>query len=159
MRQRRWLELIKDYDVDIQYHPGKANVVADALSRKRSGNLAALITQEHHLIEDMRKFELEIVTRQVGARLEALQIQPTLIERIKATQVGDSSISEIKKRMEIGRAHEFHMDEDNVLRYRGRICVPEQEDLKKELLREAHYSSYSIHPRGNKMYYDLKKLY
>src|SRR5262249_37498949 len=118
-----------------------------------------LITQEHHLIEDMRKFELEIVTRQVGARLVALQIQPTLVERIKAAQVGDSSIFEIKKRMENGRALEFHMDEDDVLRYRGKICVPGQEDLKKELLREAHYSSYSIHPGGNKMYYDLKKLY
>src|SRR5262249_36144494 len=83
----------------------------------------------------------------------------TLIDRIKAAQVGDPSIHEIKRRMEIGRALEFHMDEEDVMRYRGRICVPEQGDLKKELLKEAHYSSYSIYPGRNKMYYDLKKLY
>src|SRR5262249_4827887 len=74
MRQRRWLKLIKDYDMDIQYHPGKANVIADALSRKRIENLAALITIEHHLLDDMRKLKLEIVTRQVGERLANMRI-------------------------------------------------------------------------------------
>ena len=84
MRQRRWLELIKDYDVEILYHPGKANVVADALSRKREGNLAALITTQRYLLEDMRKLELEVVTRQVATRLANIRLQPTLVERIKA---------------------------------------------------------------------------
>ena len=74
MRQRRWLELIKDYDVEILYYPGKANVVADALSRKREGNLAALITSQRHLLEDMRKLELEVVTRQVIARLANIRL-------------------------------------------------------------------------------------
>ena len=44
MRQRRWLELIKDYDLEILYHPGKANVVADALSRKRNYGMVAMLT-------------------------------------------------------------------------------------------------------------------
>ena len=57
MRQRRWLELIKDYDVEILYHPGKVNVVANALSRKWEGNLAALITTQRRLLEDIRKLE------------------------------------------------------------------------------------------------------
>ena len=74
MRQRRWLELIKDYDIDIQYHPGKANIVADALSRKRDGNLASLITTERHLIDDMRKLELEVVTRLVGEEIRCTMI-------------------------------------------------------------------------------------
>ena len=53
------MELIKDYDVDIQYHPVKANIVADALSRKRIENLASLITSERHIIDDMRKLEFK----------------------------------------------------------------------------------------------------
>ena len=82
-----------------------------------------------------------------------------MIERIKTAQIDDPSILEIKKRMENGRAPEFYIDEEGVMRYNGRLCVPEQGKVKKELLKEAHYSSYSIHPGGNKMYYDLKKLY
>ena len=53
--------------------------------------------------------------------------------------------------MEADRATEFHVDNEGILRYKGRLCVPEQVELKKELLKEAHYSSYSIHPGGNKM--------
>ena len=60
MRQRRWLELLKDYDLTIHYHPRKANVVADALSRKSMGNLAVLITHQSQLFEDIRKLELDI---------------------------------------------------------------------------------------------------
>ena len=55
IRQRRWLELLKDYDLTISYHPGKANVVVDALSRKSAGNLAALLTTQKHILEDLRK--------------------------------------------------------------------------------------------------------
>ena len=65
--------------MEILYHLGKANVVADALSRKREGNLAALITTQRHLLEDMRKLELEVVTRQVAARLANIILQPTLV--------------------------------------------------------------------------------
>ena len=60
MRQRRWLKLLKDYDLTIHYHPRKANVVADALSRKSMGNLAVLITFQSQLLEDIRKLKLDI---------------------------------------------------------------------------------------------------
>ena len=60
MRQRRWLELIKDYDLTIKYHPGKAKVVADALSRKSTGNLAAMLTTQRRILEDLRKLRIEV---------------------------------------------------------------------------------------------------
>ena len=60
MRQRRWLELLKDYDLTISYHPGKANVVADVLSRKSARNLVALLTTQKHILEDLRKMRIEV---------------------------------------------------------------------------------------------------
>jgi len=56
MRQRRWLELIKDYDLEVQYHPGKANMVADALSRKSIGSMACLLTSNKRLLKDLEDF-------------------------------------------------------------------------------------------------------
>ena len=65
LRQRRWMELLKDYDCTIHYHPGKANVVADALSRKSSGSLAhiqevrrPLIRELYGLVDEGVKFDL-----------------------------------------------------------------------------------------------------
>jgi hypothetical protein len=61
MRQRRWLELVKDYDLTINYHPGKANSVADALSRKTYTKLASVLTREESLIKEFERMKLEVV--------------------------------------------------------------------------------------------------
>ena len=74
MRQRRWIELIKDYDLEILYHPGKANLVADALSRKKNYGMATLLTSQIQLLKDMRKLELEVMTESVEARLASLSL-------------------------------------------------------------------------------------
>ena len=66
MRQRRWLELMADYDIDLQYHPGKVNVVSDALSRKPGACMMMQITQQKELLEEMRRMEL-MVTRRTNA--------------------------------------------------------------------------------------------
>ena len=80
LSQRRWLELLKDYDMKLHYHPGKANVVANALSRKSHVN--TLMTEEFpkELAEDLRELRLEIVPRGYVA---ALEIQSTLMDRIR----------------------------------------------------------------------------
>ena len=60
MRQKRWLELMKDYDISIQYHPGKANVVADTLSRKSGGIMATLITRQAKILRDLEEMQVEV---------------------------------------------------------------------------------------------------
>ena len=88
MRQRRWLELVKDYDCDILYHPRKANVVADALSWKGPGQLFSSRQISDKLAEEMTRAGIELV---VG-RLDNITLQSTLLERIKEVQGKDSQL-------------------------------------------------------------------
>ena len=69
LRQRRWMELLEDYDFELQYHPGKANVVADALSRKSYAELASLMWREWHILGNLLEFELEDENTTIGAFL------------------------------------------------------------------------------------------
>nr|GEW74339.1 reverse transcriptase [Tanacetum cinerariifolium] len=79
MRQRCWLELLKDYDTNIQYHPGKANVVADALSRK-SGMIAGIKVEEE-IIRDLERLSIEIYVRGQHGYWASLRISPTKPEQ------------------------------------------------------------------------------
>jgi hypothetical protein len=72
--------------------------------------------------------------------------------------VEDEKIQEIKRNIKEEKLPSFSKD-DGVLWYKGRICVPNVKELKDNILREAHESTYSIHPRWNKMYHDLKATY
>ncbi|KAK1660446.1 hypothetical protein QYE76_048605 [Lolium multiflorum] len=80
MRQRRWLELIKDYDMEIHYHPGKANVVADALSRQPCQLNSMIAAEQPSLHEEFEQFRLELVSE---GYLASIELQPTLIGQIK----------------------------------------------------------------------------
>ena len=91
MRQRRWLELVKDYNHEIMYHPSKANVVADALSRK-TAHSSTLITREYTLQEDMAKAGIEVETRGTIGRLSQLRVQPDLRQRIINAQSNDPKL-------------------------------------------------------------------
>nr|GFA63580.1 hypothetical protein [Tanacetum cinerariifolium] len=90
MRQRRWLELLKDYDTNIQYHPGKANVVADALSRK-SGMIAGIKVEEE-IIRDLERLDIKLYVRGQHGYWASLRVEPDLISRIKEAQKEDSEI-------------------------------------------------------------------
>ena len=72
MTQRRWLELIKGYDLEILYHSGKANVVADALSRKKQVSVAAMLTAQREIIEVLRRLDVEVILGDVEARIASL---------------------------------------------------------------------------------------
>nr|GFC84573.1 hypothetical protein [Tanacetum cinerariifolium] len=90
MRQRGWLELLKDYDTNIQYHPGKANVVADALSRKSS--MIAGIKVEEEIIRDLERLDIELYVRGQHGYWASLRVEPDLISWIKEAQKEDSEI-------------------------------------------------------------------
>ncbi|KAL8121502.1 hypothetical protein AgCh_018290 [Apium graveolens] len=87
----RWLELLKDYDANIQYHPGKANAVANFLSRKNLGSVASLITQPH-LISDLERLGVELYVRRSSGSIVNLKVEPNLVSRVKEAQKNDKSL-------------------------------------------------------------------
>ncbi|KAD3641324.1 hypothetical protein E3N88_30548 [Mikania micrantha] len=156
MRQRRWLELLKDYDANIQYHPGKANVVADALSRKSSGMLSSLKLQRE-IINDLERMNIGFQVGNSDGYLAKIQIESDLISRIKEAQKEDGELWAITENLEIGKQSEFRIDENGVIWCGKRLCVPDNAALRESLLSEAHSSPFSIHPGSTKMYRDLRQ--
>ena len=142
LRQRRWMELIKDYDCMIDYHPGKANVVVDALSRKTMQTLRVL--NAHLSLTDDGTVVTELI-----ARL-------SLLNRVLEAQKKYEKIAAIVSQIGNGKEIEFTVNEDGILYYKDRVCVPDDNDFRKAILEEAHSGSFAIHPGSTKMYQDLK---
>ncbi|GJY45913.1 putative reverse transcriptase domain-containing protein [Tanacetum coccineum] len=134
MPQRRWIELFSDYDCEIQYHPGKVNVVADALSRKE---------------------------RIKPRRLRAMNItiQSSIKDKILPTHNEASEVVDAPAEMLRGLDKHMERRSDRAWYYLDRIWVPLTGDMRTLIMDEAHKSKYSIYPRADKMYYDLRDRY
>ncbi|GAU51960.1 hypothetical protein TSUD_417460 [Trifolium subterraneum] len=158
MRQRRWLEFLKDYDFELSYHPGKANVVADALSRK-SLHMSSLMAKELELIEEFRDLSLVCEVTSNSVKLGMLKLTNPFLEKIRECQKEDEKLMKRVALVIEGQENDFKMDEDGVVKFRGRVCVPDVPELKKMIFDEGHKSGLSIHPGLVKMYQDLKKLF
>nr|GFA57192.1 putative reverse transcriptase domain-containing protein [Tanacetum cinerariifolium] len=146
MRQRRWLELLSDYDCEIRYHPGKANVVADALSRKeriKPLRVRALVMT----------IGLDLPKQILGAQTEARKL-----ENLKKEDVGGMFI-ENSKDPEKFRKEKLEPHTDGTLCFNNRSWFPCYGDLRALIMHEAHKSKYFVHRGSNKMYQDLKQLY
>src|SRR4051812_48495252 len=108
------------------------------------------------LCEQFKKLRLEVVSSGFVATLE---VKPDLLERIRGAQKNDAEIEEIKRNMNRGKAEGFREDEHGAILFEKRICVLQDEDIRKLLLQEAHDSLYSIHPGNTKMYLDLREIF
>ncbi|WVZ75970.1 hypothetical protein U9M48_023982 [Paspalum notatum var. saurae] len=156
MRQRRWLELIKDYDLEIHYHPGKANVVADALSHWAHCHVLEVRPTARVICCEID--EIEVITEQM-AELYSLIIEPTIKEQIIAAQKQDKSMAYIREGIDEEKRACFTLDDQGVLWFKGRLVVPRDMELRKKILDEAHTSMFTMHPGSNKMYEDLKQKF
>ncbi|KAH0658205.1 hypothetical protein KY289_026953 [Solanum tuberosum] len=133
LRQRRWLELLKDYDMSILYHPCKANIVADALNRLMDSTEGGIVVMN-------------------GA-------ESSLVSEVKGKQYQDPILLELKANVHKQKVLAFEQGGDGVLRFQGRLCVPMVDGLQERIMEEAHSSRYTIHSGSTKMYHDLKEVY
>ncbi|GJV70475.1 putative reverse transcriptase domain-containing protein [Tanacetum coccineum] len=134
MRQRRWLELLSDYDCEIRYHPGKANVVADALSRK----------------ERSKPLRVRALVMTIG-----LNLPKQILSAQSEARKEENFINEDLR----GMINKLEPRADGTLCLNNRSWIPCFGDLRALIMHESHKSKYSIHPGSDKMYQDLKKLY
>jgi hypothetical protein len=130
LRQRRWLELIKDYDLGINYHPGKANVVADALSRKKYCNATFA-----------KRIQPELHREIVNDAAVTMEVEPILEAEIREGQLEDAKLKEIRQLIKDNKTSDFLEDSQGILWLGKRICVPNLKHLKETILQEAHDSA------------------
>jgi hypothetical protein len=142
--------LIKDYKLEVYYHLGKANVIADALSHKAHCNCLSVVclTGEESSTRVLPNLSLFNIT-----------LTPALRAEIIAAQKDVEGMGHIKRRMREGdpKVACFREDAEGTLWFKERLVVPRREALKKKILDEAHMSRYSIHPGSTKIYHDLRQ--
>ncbi|GKE64608.1 putative reverse transcriptase domain-containing protein, partial [Tanacetum coccineum] len=135
LRQQRWIELLSDYDCEIRYHPRKANVVADALSRKERNKPLRVQTFMMIVHNDLPK-----------------QIHEAQKEAMKTKNVRAENLGRLIKQI-------FKFCPDGTRCFRNRVWLPRFGGLRDLVMHESHKSKYSIRPGSDKMYQDLKLLY
>ena len=100
---------------------------------------------------------MRLEVNEKGGFLASVEARSSFLNKIKGKQFDDEKLSQIRDMVLRGEAKEAIMDEEGVLRIKGRVCVPRVDDLIHTILTEAHSSGYSIHPGATKMYRDLKQ--
>ncbi|KAH0651783.1 hypothetical protein KY284_031695 [Solanum tuberosum] len=154
LSQRRWLQFLKDYDMSVHYHPGKANVVAYSLSTLSIGSVAYVEEETKELVKDVNRLA------RLGVCLMSITVQngseSSLVAEVKEKQDSDPILLQLKGAVHQQRVEVFSQGGDGVLCYQGRLYVPKVGELRQQILTEAHNSRYSIHPGANKMYRDLR---
>ncbi|XP_070040635.1 uncharacterized protein [Nicotiana tomentosiformis] len=149
-------------DCSILYHPGKANVVADALSKQSMGILAHIVPPRRLLVEYMHRLEgtcvrFSVVNSKVF--LACVQAKSSLVERIKATQYEDDRLCKYRDEALAGKSKDMIVKSNGVLRMGDKLCVLDVDGLRQTIFEETRNSRYTIYPRSTKMYHDRKQFY
>jgi hypothetical protein len=131
------LELIKYYDLGINYHPGKANVVVDALSHKKYCNATFARMMQPELQRGIKQLNL----RMVNESKVRMEVEPTLEEEIREGQLEDAKLKEIRQLIQDNKTSDFSEDSQGTLWLGRRICVPNLKHIKELILRDAHDSA------------------
>ena len=147
----------------MHYHLGKANVGAHALSRLSMGSVAHVGEERKELAKDVHRLA------RLGVRLMSIisnsgvtvqnGAESSLVVEVKEKQDSDPIFLQLKGAVHQHRVEVFFQEGDGVLRYQGRLCVPNVGELRQHILAEAHNSRYSIHPGATKIYRDLREVY
>ena len=159
MRQRRWIELIKDYECTIEYHPGKADVVADALSRRPMSSLSHLRAAHLPRLIELRSMGVGLELTNSGVLVATFHVHPVLIDRIRERQIQDPQIVKLRGEVESKQRGDLSLREDGTMVMGQRLCVPDIGDARREIMEEAYSSAYAMHPGSTKMYHTLKEHY
>ena len=128
MRQRRWVKLFKDFDCEILYHPGKANVVADALSR-REASIASMMVQEWKLLEQLSTLSISAPADKSVVSCAYMRVQPELFEVLQSQQLKDEKLAQILADIEKFSPFGYTLRSDGILLFQKPICIPDDGNL------------------------------
>ncbi|WMV41874.1 hypothetical protein MTR67_035259 [Solanum verrucosum] len=148
--------------MSVLYHLGKANVVADALSRLSMGSVAHIDEDKKELVQNVHRLArlaVRLMDSTKGSVMVHNGSESSFVTDVKAMQCLDPTLVVLKEMILRKSIEAFSQGGDGVLRYQGCLCVSKVDDLREQILSEAHSSWYSIHPRATKMYRDLREIY
>jgi hypothetical protein len=130
-------------------------VVADALSRKSQVNMLAAHPMPFELAKEFDRLSLRFLN---NTQLVTVKLEPTLEQDIRKGQKDDEKINEIQQLIIDGKGLDFHEDVEGVVWFKDRLCIPNTKLIRGLILKEAHETTYSMHPGSEKMYQDLKRF-
>jgi len=116
MRQRRWIEFLKDYDFELLYHPRKESVVVDALSRK-TVHIAHLMIKEVELLEKFRDMKLLEELGSEFIRCSTLTISSDFLDSVREKQLLDADMNRVREQLGSEEAKDFVLGHDVILRF------------------------------------------